>query len=410
MSRSNRVARKKAVHRRRIALIVVTIVAAAAIAATAMWPGSHSQAKANAAPAADAVPAGQQIALPAEGTVPAAPTNQAKAACVIDRATGTVLYAKSADAHLAMGSTTKIMTALLVLEHVSNLDTYATVPAEAVGRRGAKIGLAVGERITIRNLLWGSIIKSATDCSVTLAHYVAGSENAFAVLMNKKAAALGLTNTHYVNASGITADGHYTSARDLAMLSRVAMQNARFRSFVKEWKVTIRWQPNHTLLIWSHNWLVRYYSWANGIKTGSTDVAGACMAASGTYHNRAIIITTLHEPSRDQERIDVLKLFKWADALYANRTIVTLGHTVTTRAVSGSNDQVALVAARTLTAMARRAATVTVKINAPDPLAGPVTNGQVAGTATYYADGQKLGTVNLLVKILPVSPSPSTSP
>lgn len=373
-----------------------------------MWPGSHSLASST--PARSTSPTPLQTALPAEASPPAAPTNQAKAACVIDRATGTILYAKSADAHLPMGSTTKIMTALLVLEHVSNLDVYATVPAEAVGRRGAKIGLAVGARITIRNLLWGSLIKSATDCSVTLAHYVAGSENAFAVLMNKKAAALGLTNTHYVNASGITADGHYTSARDLAMLSRVAMQNTRFRSFVKVWKVTIHWLPSHTLLIWSHNWLVRYYSWANGIKTGSTDVAGACMSASGTYQLRPIIITTLHEPSRDQERVDVLKLFAWADALYAKRTIVTAGHVVATRAVSGSNDQVSLVAARTLTVIARRAAPVTMKISAPDPLPGPVSNGQTAGTATYYADGQKLGSVSLLVKIQAVSPSPSASP
>jgi D-alanyl-D-alanine carboxypeptidase (penicillin-binding protein 5/6) len=397
-------------------LLIVVIIAAAAIVATAMWPGPHSQASSAAAREAlptgpsTAIPAGQQIALPAEGAAPAAPTNQAKAACVIDRATGTVLYAKNADAHLPMGSTTKIMTALLVLKHVSNLDVYATVPAEAVGRRGATIGLAVGERITIRNLLWGSIIKSATDCSVTLAHYVAGSENAFAVLMNKKAAALGLTNTHYVNASGITADGHYTSARDLAKLSRVAMQNSRFRGFVKEWKVTIHWRPSHTLPISSHNWLVRYYSWGNGIKTGSTDVAGACMAASGTYHLRPIIITTLHEPTRDQERIDVLKLFAWADALYANRTIVTAGHAVAARAVSGSNDRVSLVASRTLTAIARRAAPVTVKISAPDPLPGPVSDGQKVGTATYYADGQKLGSVSLLVKILPASPSPSASP
>jgi D-alanyl-D-alanine carboxypeptidase (penicillin-binding protein 5/6) len=389
--------RRRTIRRRRAALLIVVIAAAAAIGATATWPGSHSQA--SSARARDATP-----------LQPAAPTNQAKAACVIDRATGTILYAKSANAHLPMGSTTKIMTALLVLEHVSNLDVYATVPAEAVGRRGATIGLAVGERITIRNLLWGSLIRSATDCSVTLAHYVAGNEKAFAVLMNKKAAALGLTNTHYVNASGITANGHYTSARDLAVLSRVAMQNARFRSFVKEWKVTIRWLPSHTLLISSHNWLVRYYSWANGIKTGSTDVAGACMSASGTYHLRPIIITTLHEPTRDQERVDVLKLFAWADALYAKRTIVTAGHVVTTRAVSGSNDQVSLVAARTLTAIARRAAPVTVKISAPVPLPGPVSDGQTAGTATYYADGQKLGSVSLLVKIQAVSPSPSASP
>ena len=112
--------RRRTIRRRRAALLIVVIAAAAAIGATAMWPGSHSLASST--PTRSTSPTPLQTALPAEASPPAAPTNQAKAACVIDRTTGMILYAKSADAHLPMGSTTKIMTALLVLEHVSNLD------------------------------------------------------------------------------------------------------------------------------------------------------------------------------------------------------------------------------------------------------------------------------------------------
>lgn len=241
----------------------------------------------------------------------APPAVSARAAAVIDRTTGAVLYSRKGSLRLPPASLTKVMTALLVLEHVRNLDSYARVPSEAVGQRGVAVGLRVGDRITIRNLLRGSLTKSASDCSITLAHYVAGTEKAFVAMMNAEAKRLGMINTHFANSTGIRAPDHYSSAMDLARLARVAMKNARFRPFVAVWQTHVRWPPHNDVVVRSRNWLVRYYSWGNGVKTGNSPVAGICMIASGTYRSRALIVVTLHERSLVSERADVLKLFRY---------------------------------------------------------------------------------------------------
>lgn len=252
---------------------------------------------------------------PGETSVQAArlsrPVVSARAAAVIDRTTGAVLYNKKASLRLPPSSLTKVMTALLVIEHVRNLDSYARVPSEAVGRRGVLLGLHAGDRITIRNLLRGSLTKSASDCSITLAYYVAGSEEAFVALMNARAEELGLTQTQFANSTGVSKPGHYSSALDLARLARAAMSNARFRPFVAAWRARVRWPPDHDLLVLSRNWLVRYYSWGDGVKTGNTPAAGICMIASGSYESRPLIVVTLHEPSLAAEKADVLGLFRY---------------------------------------------------------------------------------------------------
>jgi serine-type D-Ala-D-Ala carboxypeptidase (penicillin-binding protein 5/6) len=246
------------------------------------------------------------------GTPPSgAPAVQAAAAVVMDARTGAVLYAKSPDRHLPMASCTKIMTALLVVEKVHDLDAFATVPRAAVGQPGAWIGLRTGERITIHNLLLGLMVRSATDCAVTLATYVSGDEPTFARLMNRRAAQLGLSDTHYSNASGIKIAHHYTSARDLAELGRVAMRDARFRDLA--WRVfaTVTWPPDHRVRLHSHNILNETYDWVDGIKTGASESARCCLAASGTLRGRHLIVATLREPNRRQETRDALRLFRY---------------------------------------------------------------------------------------------------
>ena len=238
------------------------------------------------------------------------PVVKARAAVVTDRDTGAVLFSRKSSLRLPPASLTKVMTALLVVEHVRNLNSYVRVSSEAVGVRGAVLGLRVGDHITVRNLLRGALVKGATDCAIALAHYVAGSETAFVTMMNAKAEKLGMTHTYFVNSSGITVPGHYSSALDLARLARAAMNNSRFRPFVATWRVRVRW-THHNLIVGSRNWLLRHYSWADGIKTGNTSAAGLCMIASGTYESRALIVVTLHEPSVANEKADVLKLFRY---------------------------------------------------------------------------------------------------
>ncbi|HEY5168098.1 MAG TPA: D-alanyl-D-alanine carboxypeptidase family protein [Thermoleophilia bacterium] len=335
-------------------------------------------------------------AAKAATTAPAGPPVRAWSSVVMDRSTGYVLYKKAPDRHLLPASCTKIMTAMLVLEHLENLDEYVTVPREAMHVHGALLGLHAGDRITVRSLLLGLMVKSATDCAVTLATRVSGDESKFAVLMNARASQLGLANTHYVNSSGQVTPGHYTSARDLAELGRVAMRNARFRDLARRVYATVKWPPDHIARLHSHNIFNETFDWVNGIKTGATVGAGCVLVASGTYHNRSLIVVTMHEPTRTQEFKDALKLYKWADALFGKRAIVKAG-AVLAQIPIDTGGQVDAVAASGLSAMCRRAADVSVVLEAvPQSLAGQPAQGTSLGTAVYYADGGRLGAVPLV--------------
>jgi len=329
-------------------------------------------------------------------TAASAPAVQAWSSVVMDRTTGFVLYSKAPDRHLLPASCTKIMTALLVYEHVRDLNKYVTVPRAAMHQNGATLGLRAGDRITVHNLLLGLFVRSATDCAVTLATRVSGSESRFAVLMNRRAAQLGLANTHYVNASGQAVPGHYTSARDLAELGRVAMRNARFSDLARRVYATVTWPPGHRVRLHSHNIFNETFDWVNGIKTGATAGAKCVLVASGRYHNRSLIVVTMHEPTRQQEFADALALYKYADALYGKRTVVEAGAAVSQIPLD-TGGQVAAVAQSTLSAMYRIAADPNVVLEGvPQSLAAAPARDASLGTAVYYADGERLGSVPLV--------------
>ena len=362
--------------RRVLALALVLTVALAVALVVARGRGSGANASTTAAPAGPAV--------------------QAWSSVMMDAATGFVLYSKAPNRHLLPASCTKIMTALLVLEHVRDLNKYVTVPRAAEHRPGATLGLRAGDRITVHNLLLGLMVRSATDCAVTLATRVSGSEPRFAVLMNRRAAQLGLKNTRYVNSSGQVAPGHYTSARDLAELGRVAMRNTRFRNLAWRVYATVTWPPSHRVRLHSHNIFNETFDWVNGIKTGATAGAGCVLVASGKYHNRSLIVVTMHEPSRKQEFTDALALYKYADALYSTRTVVEAG-AVVAQIPLDTGGQVAAVAGSTLSAVCRIAANPNVVLEgAPQSLAAAPPPGASLGTAVYYADGGRLGSVLLV--------------
>ena len=179
-----------------------------------------------------ALPPGTPSVAPAAAPAPELPRPgvSALSAVVMDRASGVILYAKAPRRHLPTASLTKIMTAMLVLERAPDLEEYVEVPAAAVGQHGAGIGLHPGDTIKVRQLLLGLMVRSATDCAVTLATEIAGDEPSFVRLMNRRAAQLGLKDTHFVNCTGLNVPGHYSCARDLSELGRVAMRDPRFRS------------------------------------------------------------------------------------------------------------------------------------------------------------------------------------
>ncbi len=225
------------------------------------------------------------------------PVIHAKSAIVIDLTTGQILYSHDANARRPMASITKIMTAILALETLP-LDREVTVSARAAKVGEQSLGLKAGDHLTVEQLLYGALVHSGNDAAFALAEAAGGSMEAFVGEMNEKARELGLSNTHYINPDGLDARGHYSSARDLAMLARYAMQNAEFRKIVGtvNYSITLPGQSN-PIAFRNVNKLLGTVAWVTGIKTGSTDDAGFCLVASGTSQGKSVISVVLGESS-----------------------------------------------------------------------------------------------------------------
>ncbi len=244
----------------------------------------------------------------------AAPQVKARSGILIERSSGEVLWSKSPDLRLAPASCTKIMTALLVLERYEDLSRMVRAPQSVTKYQKVAIGLRPGDRITVQQALRALMIKSANDAAITLANAVAGGERRFVKKMNRRARALGLKHTHFVNCRGTPKPKHYSSARDLAKLGRYAMRDARFRAVVRTKTTIVRWPPSHAVRVTSHNRLLDY-SWADGIKTGSTKQSKMVLVGSGKPGSVPLIVVTMREPSRDQEEKDAVALLKWGSAI-----------------------------------------------------------------------------------------------
>lgn len=202
----------------------------------------------------------------------------AQSAVVMEINSGRVLFSKNADIRLPMASTTKIMTALVAVE-LCDIDEPVNIDKKAVGVEGSSVYLRLGETLTVKELLYGLMLRSGNDCAVALAIHVGGSIENFAELMNAKAAYLGLDNTHFVNPHGLHDDNHYTSAYDLAVISCEAMKNPIFREIVSTKKVTIGGGEEKRLLL-NKNKLLYNYENACGVKTGYTKRAGRCFVGA----------------------------------------------------------------------------------------------------------------------------------
>ncbi|MEZ4767178.1 MAG: D-alanyl-D-alanine carboxypeptidase family protein [Caldilineales bacterium] len=235
------------------------------------------------------------------------PPLSAPAALVADSATGRVLGAVNASEPRAMASTTKIMTALLVLERADLGDLVTISPSALVG--GATMGLEAGETLTVEDLLWGLLVNSGNDAAMALAEHVGGSEQAFVDLMNQRAAELGLTSTHFVNPHGLDAPGHASSAADLWHLAELAMTYPTFRTMVA---TRSHEAAGHQLF--TTNELLGVYPGADGIKTGTSDAAGQCLVASVSENGMRTVAVVLGSADRYG---DAETLFQFGEEHYS---------------------------------------------------------------------------------------------
>lgn len=229
-----------------------------------------------------------------------APAVQASCAVLLDAQTGQVLYEKQADQRALIASTTKIMTGLLVCE-AGNLDRQQTVPAEAAGLEGSSLHLKSGQTLTRRELLYGMMLHSGNDAALTLAVALCGSEQAFVRQMNRRAQTLGLKNTHFSNPHGLDSGENYSTALDLALLSREALKNPMFRTVVSTKNIQCAGQTltNHNKLLWRYEGCI-------GVKTGYTRHAGRILVSAAERGGHTLIAVTIADPDDWRDHIALL--------------------------------------------------------------------------------------------------------
>ncbi len=231
----------------------------------------------------------------------------ADAAVLIDAASGQVLFDRQAHKHRQPASTTKIMTAILALEY-GDLDQIVTVSDKAAKVGQATIHLKPGEKISLRDLIEGALIKSGNDACVAIAENIAGDEMSFVNMMNTKARVLGAYDTNFENTNGLPNSKHYSSAYDLALMARYGMQLPLFADITRTKEAEIESiEPKSTLPVRNTNKLLWIYEFADGVKTGTTNAAGKCLVASATKNGRQLIAAVLDAPGRFQDCVKLLE-------------------------------------------------------------------------------------------------------
>ena len=222
----------------------------------------------------------------------------AKSAILMEEATGNILYESNPDERLPIASVTKVMTMLLIMEAVDSgkisLDDMVTVSENAMSYGGSTMFLETGEQLTVNDMLKGIAVASANDCCVAMAEHLAGSESAFVDMMNEKAKELGMENTHFMNTNGLDEDDHYSSARDVAIMSRELMKHETIFNYTSIWMDTLR---GGKFQLANTNKLIRFYDGANGLKTGSTSKALCCLSAAAKRNDMQLIAVVLGAPT-----------------------------------------------------------------------------------------------------------------
>lgn len=231
--------------------------------------------------------------------------------CIVyDRNSHMILYGKNETKQVKMASTTKIMTSLIIIENC-NLSETIEISQKAAGTGGSRLGLKTGDKITIKDLLYGLMLCSGNDAAVALAEYAGGDIQGFSELMNNKAHELGLTNTHYESPHGLDSDGHYTTAYELAVLSDYALKNETFARIVgtKNYTVTINGYPKN---LSNTNELLGYLNGVYGVKTGFTNGANRCLVTACKRNDMDIICVVLGADTKKFRTQDSIKLIEYA--------------------------------------------------------------------------------------------------
>jgi serine-type D-Ala-D-Ala carboxypeptidase (penicillin-binding protein 5/6) len=355
---------------------------AAAWAAAGVLALAAAQVHASAASAASA----------ASGPPP--PTVAAPSALVIDAQTGETLFARHEHAERQIASTTKLMTALLALERAKPGDVF-TAPEYHPLNAESVIHLSAGEHMTVSDLLRALLLESANDAAVTVAENVAGSRSAFVREMNDEARGLKLNETHFANPIGLDDPDNYSSAHDLAALTRHLLRRPRFARTVALPSATLE-SGDHVRTIDNRNDLVQRYAFVTGVKTGHTHGAGHVLVGSARRRGAKVITVVMGESSEAYRDTDTLSLMRYGLGQFKRVKPVRAGEVLARARVDYRSGNVALKAAYSAALTVRRGEHARVVVRAPHELRGPLPKGHRVGSARIYYRGHRLRTVPLV--------------
>jgi serine-type D-Ala-D-Ala carboxypeptidase (penicillin-binding protein 5/6) len=313
-----------------------------------------------------------------------APQVTARAYLVQNGVTGEVLAASHPRERLPIASITKLMTVLVALQH-AKLDHVVTVSGTAANVGESSIFLRPGDRLTVGELVEAALIQSANDAAVALAEGVGGNEGRFIAMMNAEARKLGLRDTHFANPDGLDAAGHYSSARDVTRLARIAMRVPVIRSIVRRTTATI--SGGRVLYTW--NDLLTRFPGTFGVKTGHTAGAGWSEVAAARSNHVTIYATLLGGRTREGRNGDLAALLAWAIARYRTVELVSQSRVYATAAAPYGRRRLALVAPANVSRIVRVDQTLVEQVVAPEVISLPVRKGQPLGEVRVYA-GRRL--------------------
>lgn len=325
----------------------------------------------------------------------------AKSALLLDGTTGKILFSKNPDEKLPVASVTKVMTILLLIEaldkgQLTKTDTVR-ISEHASGMGGSQVFLASNETFPIVELMKAIVIASANDASVAMAEKLCGSEELFVKKMNERAKQLGMKNTNFLNCTGLPIANHYSSASDIAMMSRELLKHPTFFNWSTIWLDHIR---NGKTLLTNTNRLVRFYEGADGIKTGSTNEALFCLSATAKRGNLRLISIIIGAPTSKIRFAEAQKMLDYGFANYQIVVIVKKNEEVKKQItiINGNTDHVAGISKDEYAILLKKDENKTVekKINVPNTIRAPIKKGQMIGDMTLYKEGKQIGKVAII--------------
>lgn len=321
-------------------------------------------------------------------------------AILMEASTGEVLFEKNPDERVSIASVTKIMTMLLIMERIESgamtFDELVTVSDNAMSYGGSTMFLETGEQLSVHDMLKGIAVASANDGCVAMAEHIAGTESGFVDMMNKRASELGMTNTVFKNSNGLDEDGHFSSARDVAIMSRELLKHPKIIEYTTIWTDSLR---DGKFELANTNKLVRFYNGATGLKTGSTSKAGCCLSATAKRDGMELIAVVLGAENTKTRFSVASELLNYGFSGYTVKKYIEKGEPIGIVAVSkGKEKQVSLEAGDEFSLLSEKINTKEVEreIKFPERISAPVKKGDKLGEVNLIAEGKTIKTVDIV--------------